>query len=101
MLQAQETSLLRLSDIRERRDLLDAMRTEAVADARRAGCSWAEIATVLGVTRQSAWALFADDMRAIEKNRQDADLSEDEAVAIAIAATREARRRRSRRVAIR
>jgi len=32
---------------------------QAVADARDQGCSWAEIADLLGVTRASAWQRFA------------------------------------------
>jgi hypothetical protein len=54
---------------------------------------------VLGVTRQSAWALFADQIKMIEANRERADLSEAEAIALAIEATRAVRRSRSRRAA--
>jgi len=44
-----------LTDIGRLRYLLDQAELAAVKAARRAGDSWAEIATRLGVTRQSAW----------------------------------------------
>jgi hypothetical protein len=39
---------------------LDGRLVLAVADARRWGCSWAEVADLLGVTRASAWQRYAD-----------------------------------------
>ncbi|GAA4678783.1 hypothetical protein GCM10023215_09680 [Pseudonocardia yuanmonensis] len=44
-----------LSDIGTLRRLLDRAELEAVRDARAGRRSWAEIATRLGITRQSAW----------------------------------------------
>ena len=44
-----------LSDIGSLRRLLDRAELEAVRDARAGRRSWAEIATRLGITRQSAW----------------------------------------------
>lgn len=44
-----------LADVGYLRHLLDQAELTAVRTARRAGKSWAEIATKLGVTRQSAW----------------------------------------------
>ena len=44
-----------LSDISSLRRVLDEAELSAVRAARRRGSSWAEIATMLGVTRQSAW----------------------------------------------
>jgi hypothetical protein len=44
-----------LDDIQLLRHRLDATELEAVRAARRTGRSWAEIATSLGITRQSAW----------------------------------------------
>ncbi|HET9892411.1 MAG TPA: hypothetical protein VFQ42_18110 [Mycobacterium sp.] len=38
---------------------LDARLGPAIGDARRYGCSWAEIADLLGVTRASAWQRWA------------------------------------------
>jgi hypothetical protein len=50
-----EAALEGLSDIGALRRLLDQAELVAVRSARRAGRPWAEIATRLGVTRQSAW----------------------------------------------
>lgn len=47
--------LLALQDVGEVRRSLDQAELAAVRAARQAGCSWAEIATRLGVSRQSAW----------------------------------------------
>ncbi len=49
-----------LSDIGELRRLLDRAELEAVRNARADRRSWAEIATRLGVTRQSAWERWRD-----------------------------------------
>jgi PASTA domain len=48
-------ALTALSDVGVLRRMLDELELEAVRTARRRGCSWAEIAVKLGVTRQSAW----------------------------------------------
>ena len=48
-------ALAALSDVGVLRRMLDELELEAVRTARRQGCSWAEIAVKLGVTRQSAW----------------------------------------------
>jgi PASTA domain len=49
-----------LDDIGEVRRVLGRAELEAVRTARRHGRSWAEIATRLGVTRQSAWERWRD-----------------------------------------
>jgi hypothetical protein len=49
-----------LGDIRLVRELLDQAEMGAVRAARAGGRSWAEIAAVLGVTRQSAWERWRD-----------------------------------------
>jgi len=49
-----------LSDVGSLRRLLDEVELTAVRTARRAGRSWSEIATRLGVTRQSAWERWRD-----------------------------------------
>lgn len=49
-----------LGDIRLVRGLLDQAEMGAVRAARLEGRSWAEIATMLGVTRQSAWERWHD-----------------------------------------
>jgi hypothetical protein len=53
-------ALTALSDIGQLRRLLDESELAAVRSARRQGKSWAEIATKLGVTRQSAWERWRD-----------------------------------------
>uniref|UniRef100_UPI0015F0DF9C AsnC family transcriptional regulator n=1 Tax=Pseudonocardia pini TaxID=2758030 RepID=UPI0015F0DF9C len=55
-----DAALDALSDIGSLRRLLDRAELEAVRDARGARRSWAEIATRLGVSRQSAWERWKD-----------------------------------------
>lgn len=55
-----DDGLAALSDIGTVRRMLDQAELEAVRTARRHGKSWAEIATELGVTRQSAWERWRD-----------------------------------------
>jgi PASTA domain len=55
-----EDGLETLSDIGAVRRMLDQAELAAVRTARRHGRSWAEIATELGVTRQSAWERWRD-----------------------------------------
>jgi DNA invertase Pin-like site-specific DNA recombinase len=47
--------LLTLTSIQEIRQKCDRTELRAVREARKAGLSWTDIATALGVTRQSAW----------------------------------------------
>lgn len=44
-----------LGDVQLVRRLLDLAEMNAVRAARRAGASWTDVATMLGVSRQSAW----------------------------------------------
>jgi len=53
-------ALAALADVWQVRHLLDQVELVAVKTARRHGKSWAEIATKLGVTRQSAWERWRD-----------------------------------------
>jgi hypothetical protein len=55
-----ESALHALADVGEVRRLLDQAELVAVRTARRHGKSWAEIATRLGVARQSAWERWRD-----------------------------------------
>jgi transposase-like protein len=57
---AEDDGLAALSDIGVVRRMLDKAELEAVRAARLGGKSWAEIATHLGVTRQSAWERWRD-----------------------------------------
>lgn len=53
-------SLDALGDVAVLRHALDLAELAAVRAARAAGRSWAEIATMLGITRQSAWEKWRD-----------------------------------------
>jgi hypothetical protein len=55
-----DAALDALSDVGALRRLLDQAELSAVRAARRRAKSWAEIATRLGVTRQSAWERWRD-----------------------------------------
>ena len=55
-----DAALTALSDIGAVRRLLEQAELEAVRAARGAGRAWAEIATGLGITRQSAWEKWRD-----------------------------------------
>ena len=54
-------ALKALEDIRFLRALLDTAERNAVTTARNRGQSWAEVASALGVSRQSAWERWRDD----------------------------------------
>jgi hypothetical protein len=55
-----DDAIAALADIGLIRRLLDQAELGAVRTSRRHGKSWAEIATMLGVTRQSAWERWRD-----------------------------------------
>jgi PASTA domain len=83
-----------LSDIGVVRRMLDQAELTAVRSARRHGKSWAEIATHLGVARQSAWERWRD----LDESVDEADrTAESAAVADAAAGLVEARAREQRR----
>ncbi|HEX4016871.1 MAG TPA: PASTA domain-containing protein [Frankiaceae bacterium] len=69
-----EGALRALSDIGLVRRLLDQAELVAVRTSRRHGKSWAEIATRLGVTRQSAWERWRelDELPAVDEGRSGA-----------------------------
>lgn len=54
-------ALKALEDIRFVRALLDTSERNAVRTARSNGRSWTDIASALGVSRQSAWERWRDD----------------------------------------
>jgi hypothetical protein len=55
-----EEPLLMLLHVTAAMDLLDDRRRDLVAECRRRGRSWADIASALGVTRQSAWDRYSE-----------------------------------------
>jgi hypothetical protein len=54
-------ALKALEDIRFVRALLDTAERNAVRTARNHGQSWTDVASALGVSRQSAWERWRDD----------------------------------------
>jgi predicted O-methyltransferase YrrM len=58
------SELRRVAEVVEQRDAVDAELIEAVVAARRAGRSWSEIGTMLGVSKQAAQRRYASKARA-------------------------------------
>ena len=78
---------------------LDKLRLDRVKVARSQGASWDEIASALGMSRQSAWEYYTSRFRIefshrVEKNPK---LSEDAAMQLAVSETKAVRRQRSSR----
>jgi len=74
---------------------LDALRWNQVALARDAGASWAAIGEALGVSRQSAWEYFTRRVSSeLAANVENSDLSDDEAMDLAVEEVRTVRRNR-------
>ncbi len=77
---------------------LDELRHQQVAAARDGGASWEQIGEALGMSRQSAWEYFAkrasENLKAMAE--ANSDLSEDEAMALAVEEVKAVRRRRRR-----
>ena len=77
---------------------LEAVRRAKVEAARDAGASWEQVGEALGVSRQSAWEYYSSAIRLklasnVEAN---ADLSEADAMDLAVEEVRAVRRRRRR-----
>jgi len=75
---------------------LDDIRRHQVAEARRAGATWDQIGDALGTSRQGAWEYFAKRAqdRLAESAAANADLSEEEAMELAVEEMRAVRRER-------
>lgn len=77
---------------------LDELRWNKIAAARDAGASWAAIGEALGVSRQSAWEYFTRRLSTeLAANVKTSDLSDDEAMDLAVAEVRSMRRSRRAR----
>jgi hypothetical protein len=78
---------------------LDELRRKQVAAARGAGATWEQVGEALGMSRQSAWEYYAARARGeIAANAAaNTDLSEDDAMDLAVEETRAVRRRRRAR----
>lgn len=88
-----------LSDLARVRDVeteLESLRCDIVRRARAYGCSWEQIAEVLGVSRQSAWQYYTARFSVELDHRvsRNTDLSEEEAMRVALGEIRAVRRRR-------
>ena len=77
---------------------LDRLRHEKVLAARESGATWEQVGNALGVSRQSAWEYFTARSRSelAENIEANAELSEDEAMHLAVDEVRSVRRRRRR-----
>lgn len=75
---------------------LDDIRRHQVAEARRTGATWDQIGDALGMSRQGAWEYFAKRAqdRLAESAAVNEDLSEDEAMELAVEEVRAVRRER-------
>jgi uncharacterized NAD(P)/FAD-binding protein YdhS len=75
---------------------LDELRRKQVAAARDAGATWEQVGDALGMSRQSAWEYYAAGARSqlAANAAANADLSEDDAMDLAVEEVRAVRRRR-------
>ena len=75
---------------------LDELRRQQVAAARAVGATWEQVGEALGMSRQSAWEYYAARARdEIAANAAgNTELSEDDAMDLAIEEVRAVRRRR-------
>lgn len=75
---------------------LEQLRLDRVRAAREAGVSWARIGEVLGMSRQAAWEYYNRDLRDLLGRNAGAngELTEHDAMDLAVAETRVVRRRR-------
>ena len=64
----QQELLLTLRCVQEIRQKCDHTELGTVRQARKAGLSWTEIATALGVTRQSAWERWRELDKTLERD---------------------------------
>ena len=77
---------------------LERLRRDKVLAARAAGATWEQVGNALGVSRQSAWEYFTARIREelADNVKADAELSEDEAMHVAVDEVRSVRSRRRR-----
>jgi len=75
---------------------LDELRRREVAEARRSGATWDQIGDALGMSRQAAWEYFAKRAsgRLAESVAPNSDLSEAEAMELAVEEVLAVRRER-------
>jgi len=77
---------------------LDDLRWKQIAAARHTGAAWAAIGEALGVSRQSAWEYFTRRVSTeLAASVENSDLSDDEAMDLAVEEVRAVRRSRRAR----
>ena len=88
-----------LRELTRREGILDELRRERVMAARAAGASWEQVGEALGMSRQSAWEYFsAETRKRLAANAAaNRDLSEDDAMALAVSEVKAVRRRHQSR----
>lgn len=76
-------------------DELERLRLAAVEAARERGASWAQIGAALGMSRQAVWEFYTRQVRDdLARSAAASELSEKEAMDLAVDEVRAARRRR-------
>lgn len=90
--------LLALRELARSEAELHELRRSQVATARAAGATWEDIGDALGMSRQSAWEYFAKRAsdRLAASAAMNTDLSEEEAMAIAVDEVKAVRGNRKR-----
>lgn len=85
----------RLAAMRGAVEVLDDWRRDAISQSREAGMSWAAIADALGVSEKDAWAFYNADLTEMMRRSQEAsNLTEEEAMEIALAEVKAVRAER-------
>lgn len=87
-----------LRELSRRESELGRLRRAAIEMARAAGATWEEVGAALGVSRQAAWEYYSRTARArLEHSAaQRPELSDDEAMELAVEEVKAARRDRRR-----
>lgn len=84
-------TLVRLEEVGQEIERLQAERERLVAAARAEHRSWRAIADALGVSRQAAWKTHRLSQATVDRVRDHSDLSEAQAMALSKELQREAR----------
>jgi hypothetical protein len=87
-----------LKELARRESELGRMRRAAIEAARAAGATWEQVGSALGMSRQAAWEYYSRSARAAlaERAADVAQMSDDEAMDLAVDEVRAARRDRRR-----
>ena len=84
-----------LRELAQWEDELERLRLAAVEAARERGASWEQIGAALGMSRQAVWEFYTRQVRDdLARSAAASELSEKEAMDLAVDEVRAARRRR-------